>query len=178
MALKQKVLRAHYTALLWKLAHIPTASLLKSLDYCWKWNQNTKLYHLIIMAKNLLVYDTVTELISTLIPSALPSIRNFKSCRTQMIHVSEPLMRIWQIIPPKKVALKQKVLRAHYTTLTWKLAHIPTGSLLKLQDYSWKWNQNIKLYHLIAAKNLSVQDTVTELSCSCRWKTGCAQNVL
>ena len=46
------------------------------------------------MAKNLPVYDTVTELISTLIPSALPSIRNFKSCRTQMVPVSEPLMRI------------------------------------------------------------------------------------
>ena len=40
--------------------------------------------------------------------------------------------------PPNSGTLYQTVLRAHYTSLQWKPAHIPSPQLPDPEDYAWK----------------------------------------
>ena len=60
MAFDQRVLQAHYTALTWKSAHIPSPILPDPQEYGWTLNKITNLCHP-IMTKNLPVSDTVVE---------------------------------------------------------------------------------------------------------------------
>ena len=69
-------------------------------------------------------------------------------------------------LPPTKMALDQKVLRAHYTALTRKSAHIVTHIARPIRTWL-----DVK-YHPIMTKNPPVPGTVDELSL-CRCKTGC-----
>ena len=57
------------------------------------------------------------------------------------------------------MVLDQKNLRSHYTTLTWKSAHISTPVLSDPQEYGWTLNEITNLYHRILTKNLPVSDT-------------------
>ena len=66
----------------------------------------------------------------------------------------------------------QKVIRAHYTELTWKKAHISLTILLDPQEYGWRLNKITNLYHPTLKKNRPVLNTVVELSL-CRCKIGC-----
>ena len=77
-------------------------------------------------------------------------------------------------LPPTKMALNQKVLRAYYTALTWKSVHISSPILAGPQKNGWRLNKITNLYHPIMTKNPPVPDTVVELSL-CRCKTGCTQ---
>ena len=70
------------------------------------------------------------------------------------------------------MALDQRVLRAHYTALTWKSAHISSPILPDPKEYGWSLNEITNLYRPIMTKNPPVSDTVVELSL-CRCKTGC-----
>ena len=75
-------------------------------------------------------------------------------------------------LPPTKMALDQKVLRAHYTALTRKSAHIYSPILPDPLEHGWTLNKITNLYHPIMTKNPPVPGTVDELSL-CRCKSGC-----
>ena len=77
---------------------------------------------------------------------------------------------------PTKMALNQKVLRAYYTALTRKSAHISSPILPGPQEYGWTLNKIANFYHPLMTKNLPVPGTVVELSL-CRCKTGCTQRI-
>ena len=67
-------------------------------------------------------------------------------------------------LAPTKMALDQKVLRAHYTAITWKSANISSPILPDPQEYGWTLNEITNLYHPILTKNPPVSDTEVELS--------------
>ena len=69
------------------------------------------------------------------------------------------------------MALDERVLRAHYTAITWKSTHISSPILSDPKEYGWTLNEITNLCHLIMTKNPPVSDTVVEL-CLYRDKTG------
>ena len=76
-------------------------------------------------------------------------------------------------LPPTKSTLEQKILRAHYTALTWKSSHISSPILPNPEEYGWKWNDSNKTYDPVMTNNPPAPETIIELS-MCQCKTGCS----
>ena len=118
------------------------------------------------------VYNEMEQYVLQLYDSERPSaISNLQELRRYMFSKHQYKS---DKLSPTKMALGQKVLRAHYTALTWKSAHMSSPILPGLQEYGWTLNKITNLYHPIMTKSSPVPDTVVELSLS-RCKTGCTQ---
>ena len=75
-------------------------------------------------------------------------------------------------MPPTYGALHEKFLRAHYTALQWKSAHIPPPRLPNPEEYGWKWNTKMQLYDAVVTKLPPAPASIIELTvCGC--KTDC-----
>lgn len=101
-------------------------------------------------------------------PSAIPNLAELRW------HMFSKHQYESDTLPPTKMVLDQNVLRAHYTALSWKSAHIPSPILPDRQEYVCTVNKIRNLYHPMITKNLPVSDTVVELRL-CRCKTACTQ---
>ena len=78
-------------------------------------------------------------------------------------------------MPPRHGALHEMVLRAHYTALQWKSAHIPSPLLPDPEPYGWKWDTEMQLYDAVMTKLLPAPESTIELTVfGCR--TGCHTN--
>ena len=79
-----------------------------------------------------------------------------------------------QKMPPTSGTLYQKVLRAHYTSLQWKSAHIPSPQLPDPEDYGWNWDSQHH-HDAIMTTLPPAPGSILELTvCGC--KTGCNTN--
>ena len=78
-------------------------------------------------------------------------------------------------MPPASGTLYQKVLRAHYTSLQWNSAHIPSPQFSDPEDYGWKWDNQHQMYDAIMTTLPPVPGSIIELTvCGC--KTDCNTN--
>ena len=76
-----------------------------------------------------------------------------------------------QKLPPTREAFRQKVLRAHYTTLQWKFSHISSPVLPDPENFGWKWDDDNSIYEPIMTTLLPAPESVIDLSmCRCRTK--------
>ena len=80
-------------------------------------------------------------------------------------------------MPPTYRALHEKVLRAHYTALQWKTAHIHSLLLPDPGPYGWKWDTEMQLYDVGMTKLPPASKSIIDLTVfDC--KTGCNTSML
>ena len=65
---------------------------------------------------------------------------------------------------PTKSALREKILRSHYTSLVWKSAHLPSAVLADPKEFGWTWNSSEKSYKSVMTKKLPAPESVIELT--------------
>ena len=93
---------------------------------------------------------------------SLSSLRWFMFSKKQMDSLS---------LPPTKETLRQKVLRAHYTTLVWKSSHLPSPTLPDPVLYGWKLKSTGDMYEAVTTTLLPAPESIIHLSvCGCTTK--------